>query len=218
MASSDEPKITLFNMDKSTMLTDYVTSPRQSNDDEKDNAPDSPIISSVPIIAENQQYNVYDERLKKMESQMEIMMKCIAELQTSMKHITNKLNENSLAEEKGNDIEILRKEIGNIKSKLNDKGIMQNKNELKQWLVNIVQLPEYYDVFIYNGIEDLQTVKLLTISTLKQMGIDKIGHQMKILHKVQELNQKQPQIHDKSVNKLKSVEYAEGNMLIETKR
>ena len=40
-----------------------------------------------------------------------------------------------------------------------------------------------------NGIEDLSTAKLLTMETLKGIGIDKVGHCMKILHEIVLLNE-----------------------------
>eukprot|EP01083_Nonionella_stella_P288472 981613_1 len=62
--------------------------------------------------------------------------------------------------------------------------------ELQSWLENKVGFPQYYDTFVENGIEDLSIASLLTMESIKGMGIDKIGHQMKILRAVTELNHK----------------------------
>ena len=222
---AQEPTVKLFinDMSQSTM-TDYVGSSKNSSAKlESISKEDSPILSSVPILTENTQFNMYDERLKKIESQMEAIMLCVRQLQTTVNDIQSQLGSksNAMSEQKSNDIEILRKEIGNIKSKIIDP-LQKNRNELKEWITNIVQLPEYYDIFIYNGIEDLSTVKLININTLKQMGVDKIGHQMKILHKVQQLNSginqsmNAPQIS--AYSNPKNIDYAEGNVLVETQR
>ena len=56
-------------------------------------------------------------------------------------------------------------------------------------MVDKVGLGEYFDLFIASGIEDLSTASLLTMETIKGMGIDKIGHQMKILNQVIKLKQ-----------------------------
>merc|ERR1711920_250511 len=62
------------------------------------------------------------------------------------------------------------------------------RTQLRVWLEDKVGLGQYFDVFVDNGIEDLSTAKLLTMQTLKAIGIDKIGHCMKILHQVPALN------------------------------
>eukprot|EP01083_Nonionella_stella_P288471 981610_1 len=61
---------------------------------------------------------------------------------------------------------------------------------LQSWLENKVGFPQFYDTFVENGIEDLSIASLLTMESIKGMGIDKIGHQMKILRAVTELNHK----------------------------
>ena len=63
------------------------------------------------------------------------------------------------------------------------------KQKLKLWLEEEVKLPQYYELFISNGIEDLETVALLTMTTIKGIGVDLIGHQIKILNEVNKLNQ-----------------------------
>ena len=74
---------------------------------------DSPILSSVPILAENAQFNMYDERLKKIESQMDAMMRCIRRLETTVNDIQSQLgnNSNAMSEHKSNDIEIVLSEL-----------------------------------------------------------------------------------------------------------
>ena len=63
------------------------------------------------------------------------------------------------------------------------------KQKLKTWLEDKVGLPQYFDIFIDAGIEDLATASLLTMETIKGMGIDKIGHQMKILNGIVKLKE-----------------------------
>lgn len=66
-------------------------------------------------------------------------------------------------------------------------GPAQDAEQLRAWLVDKVRLPEYYDHFTSNGIDDLATAALLTADSLLQIGVDKIGHQMKIMNAVGKL-------------------------------
>ena len=50
-----------------------------------------------------------------------------------------------------------------------------------KWLNETVGLPQYYDIFIENGFDDMEIISEMTVEHLKQIGIDKIGHQTKIL-------------------------------------
>ncbi len=54
-----------------------------------------------------------------------------------------------------------------------------------------VELGELYKIFIENGVNKLSIVKLLTINELKEMGITKIGHTVKLLYEIAKLNQTQ---------------------------
>eukprot|EP01083_Nonionella_stella_P270765 917031_1 len=60
--------------------------------------------------------------------------------------------------------------------------------ELKSWFDEKVQLPQYYQVFVENGIDKLSILKLVTINELNEMKITKIGHRIKILHEIEKLN------------------------------
>jgi len=64
---------------------------------------------------------------------------------------------------------------------LNDK-----QQELQDWLKQ-KHLNEYFDNFISNGFDDLDTLKLITNKELTAIGIDKIGHKMKIMRNIQSL-------------------------------
>lgn len=62
-------------------------------------------------------------------------------------------------------------------------------NEIYKWLTNQCGFKgnDYNELFIENGVEDLETVKLLKIDDLKSMGIHKIGHRLKIMHQIEKL-------------------------------
>lgn len=64
----------------------------------------------------------------------------------------------------------------------------KEQEELKKWLTKTVKLPQYFDTFISNAVDDLDTASLLTTTALEKMGINLIGHQLKIMRKVRMLN------------------------------
>lgn len=58
------------------------------------------------------------------------------------------------------------------------------RQKLKKWLTDKVKLPEYFELFVENGVEDLATAALLTVDALKGVGMDKIGHQLKMMNHI----------------------------------
>merc|ERR1711933_717 len=57
----------------------------------------------------------------------------------------------------------------------------------KKWLEDIVKLPEYYQILIDQGFDDLDSIADINNNDLKEMNIDKIGHRKKILKHAQKL-------------------------------
>ena len=51
----------------------------------------------------------------------------------------------------------------------------------------MVRLKEYESIFVSNGIDSMEIVKSLNKDYLKEMGITKIGHQIKLLNAVDAL-------------------------------
>ena len=66
--------------------------------------------------------------------------------------------------------------------------INPEQQKLKLWLTEKVQLPEYYDLLIENGIENIWTMLLVTTETLNSIGVNKVGHQLIILDQIKALN------------------------------
>eukprot|EP01084_Bolivina_argentea_P254227 427370_1 len=67
----------------------------------------------------------------------------------------------------------------------------KDKQDVKVWLETKVKLPQYYGLFIENGLETLNIIQLLTKQELDEIGIKKIGHRLQILNEIQKLKQKQ---------------------------
>ena len=61
------------------------------------------------------------------------------------------------------------------------------RQKLKRWLSQKVRFPQYFTLFIESGIEDLETAALLNQDTMTQIGIDKVGHRMKIMSELKKL-------------------------------
>eukprot|EP01095_Lingulamoeba_sp_RSL-Kostka_P006105 TRINITY_DN1888_c0_g1_i3.p1 TRINITY_DN1888_c0_g1~~TRINITY_DN1888_c0_g1_i3.p1 ORF type:complete len:329 (-),score=45.75 TRINITY_DN1888_c0_g1_i3:20-1006(-) len=60
-------------------------------------------------------------------------------------------------------------------------------DEVKLWLKNI-NLPDYYDVFIFNGFDNIETIKTLSITDMKEIGIKKLGHLKKLEFEINNLD------------------------------
>ena len=63
----------------------------------------------------------------------------------------------------------------------------QVHEDVKRWLNDVVRLKEYESIFVSNGIDSMEIVKSLNKDYLKEMGITKIGHQIKFLNAVDAL-------------------------------
>ena len=60
--------------------------------------------------------------------------------------------------------------------------------KVKNWLQNIVKLPQYFDIFIENGFDTLHIIKHVTANDLTTIGIDKLGHKIQITQEIIKLN------------------------------
>lgn len=62
------------------------------------------------------------------------------------------------------------------------------ENMLRKWLVEKVELPQYFDVFIEKGYDDVDMIEnTLTDQDLIEIGIEKIGHRKKILWDIEQI-------------------------------
>jgi len=63
-----------------------------------------------------------------------------------------------------------------------------DRKRLREWMADKVGLPQYFELFIEHGIEDMDTVRLLELDVISRIpGLDKVGHQMRINHQVHKL-------------------------------
>ncbi len=68
--------------------------------------------------------------------------------------------------------------------------------EVREWLINTVQLPQYYDLFMENGLESLDLIVLAikTDENLVDLGINIFGHRMVIKNCVDGLKENKSQV------------------------
>ena len=57
-------------------------------------------------------------------------------------------------------------------------------SELQKWMENEVKLPQYFELLIENGFEDMESMRDITMEHLREMGMDKIGHRLKLMKSV----------------------------------
>ena len=67
---------------------------------------------------------------------------------------------------------------------------------MEEWLEQTVELPEYYSIFQRQGINCMDTVKLLTNEDLKNMKIEKIGDFRRLSHFINKLKEQNIKLKD----------------------
>eukprot|EP01083_Nonionella_stella_P027018 74299_1 len=125
-----------------------------------------------------------EARLDSLINSVDKLVNNVQSLEQRVTDIEQRINEEQ--KENTNDaLETLIEQMKVVKQDLQKLSTIAKTNpkqlELKSWLEMEVGFPQYYDTFMENGIEDLSIASMLTMETIKSIGIDKIGHQMKIL-------------------------------------
>ena len=71
----------------------------------------------------------------------------------------------------------------------------KNESEMTIWFRDTLGLPQYLELFEQQGFDRLDTLLEITESHLKELGIDKMGHRMRILKAIRERNAEGVQIN-----------------------
>ena len=144
-------------------------------------------------------------RLDLLSVNIEENNKMMKQIQENMLKMSQQLNDLRLIineEEKNNEFDNIKKEIKAIKNDMNElknNKINKKLEEMKNWMNDIVELPEYIDLFIENGLESLDVIKHITMNELTNIGITKLGHKIKITQEIVKLNQKSNNIEGGTV-------------------
>jgi len=146
-------------------------------DDEKED--------SMKDDEKEQQINQMDAlimQMKKMAAQIEKIQETVNDLQIKYQD-----------EQKGNAQMDVMNEVKSIRETMNIFAAKMNinvkKEKFKTWVEGTLELPQYFDLFVENGIEDIATIQSFTKEELKEIGIDKIGHVKKILNAIDSLHE-----------------------------
>jgi len=86
----------------------------------------------------------------------------------------------------------VRNDLSLLKHKFaSDQKQNEKENKIKDWLTYKVQLPQYFDLFIENGLDDMDDIKDLTDAELAYIGVTKLGHRKKMLRAMQSVQAEQ---------------------------
>ena len=73
---------------------------------------------------------------------------------------------------------------------------LQNLNESElevyTWLNNVVELPQYFELFVKDGYDEMETVMEMNDEELQEIGIDKKGHRKRILRHIHNKSHQHP--------------------------
>eukprot|EP01084_Bolivina_argentea_P227205 383750_1 len=113
----------------------------------------------MPAPMNSNKLQEYDVRLDSLTTQVDKLTKDLNQITNVLKDIKLQMNE----EKKENNKDLQRQidEINKnmkllLSNKINEKEENKEKKEFKHWIENVVKLPEYYDLFIENGVENMK--------------------------------------------------------------
>ena len=94
-----------------------------------------------------------------------------------------------------NNITTLMRIDSQTQSQCNQVPTGNESDAIKMWLRDTVQLPQYYDIFIENGFDTMDNILCISDrNVLKDIGVNKIGHQMKIISDIKKLSEQHSNI------------------------
>jgi len=142
-------------------------------------------------------------RIESLSVKLEQQTKQNDSLQRQIQGIQQQVQQQHASAEKDG-VSAMMKEFGKLKEQIARLQKQANRNDddeqkeeeteqekVKKWLESTVKLPQYYQVFIDEGVEDMESVQDLSVQNLRDIGIVKVGHQNKIMKYAKLL--KQPQ-------------------------
>merc|ERR1712176_659529 len=117
--------------------------------------------------------------MESMSTQIARMTEDVKELKATMQRIESRMEQ--IEERKSDDSDpTLSNIVGQLQKKVNrllSGGAVYTDSEedqFRKWVEQTVGLPQYYDLFVENGVEKLSVVQMFTIKELTMIGITKI--------------------------------------------
>ena len=111
---------------------------------------------------------------------MEERMGCLESQSAQILDIVSNLNEQMIEMKRG----LIAIQNTNSIDNNNKSQEAAEELKLKKWMESEVKLPQYFELLIENGFEDMESIKDITMDHLRDMGIDKIGHRLKFMKSV----------------------------------
>eukprot|EP01084_Bolivina_argentea_P306450 529561_1 len=93
---------------------------------------------------------------------------------------------------KDHELRQLLQEVNQLKSYNNinnDNNNISEEDKVRIWLRDKIKLPQYFNLFVENGYDDLDIIADMNQDDLREIGINRIGHRKKILKYIKLLNQ-----------------------------
>ena len=87
----------------------------------------------------------------------------------------------------------------------------EKKEEFRLWLKDEVELPQYFDLLIKHGYDNLDAVSTVKSSHLKLLGMNKMGHRQQLLKYVQIIKDEQERIMKEQIEDEKKKQQIAGN-------
>ena len=150
----------------------------------------------------NKQQSTWDAKLDTLSTQF-------SQIQNNLNSVTKQMQDllaTIIEEREDDDLEDLRKEMNIMKQSIQKMTLQSASNnqqdkeqeEVKKRMSKKVKYPQYFDLFIENGFESMEIIKEIRMNDLHQIGIDKLGHKIKIMKEIAILNQ-DTQMNNKTV-------------------
>eukprot|EP00483_Globobulimina_turgida_P003747 UN03753 len=131
-----------------------------------------------------------------IENRLEVQDEILEALRIEVLEIKNEIA-SLLIESEDKQAKHLQKEILRIESQVSRLSVNMNKDsdekelseqeKVEKWFEEKIKLSQYCEVFIEQGFDSLEVIMAITKEDLIAMGIDKVGHQRKILKNAKEI-------------------------------
>ena len=106
-----------------------------------------------------------------------------------------------------NDHKAKKDTIGNdMKVNTNETNAIENEdsNALRLWLRDEVGLEQYFNVLMANGFEDLDSMRRMDQTVMEYIGIDKIGHRLKLEEYISKLQEEDDDVVIKQMSTMQN--------------
>eukprot|EP01084_Bolivina_argentea_P146358 256293_1 len=121
--------------------------------------------------------NANNDVIKEMQKNMNQMMQQMKDIESII--IGSRKSNEELDDEK-------------VSTKYEDVAPNDNQAEsvMVKWMKETVKLPQYVSLFNENGLDDMETIKSITMKELIMIGVGIVGHRIKIINEIEKWNQK----------------------------